>query len=295
VSANVCMPKPYSAEELANKAESNDMLPRQFRIKSLNWETGAGDVYTWELEALDGKPFSFQPGQFNMLHLHGKGEVPISICSSNETGQLLHTTRAVGGVTEGMKNLKVGDLIGVRGPFGTHWPVEDAKGKDVVIMAGGMGLPPLRPVIYHILKHRADFNKVFLCYGARTPHDIVFKAELESWHHDHEIEVLVTVDKKEGNWEGDVGVVTQLLSRVDVDANNALAMICGPEIMMHYCQLSLHKMGLADDQLVVSMERNMKCAIGHCGHCQWGPKFICKDGPVFYFNQISDLFKVHEL
>lgn len=295
MSSIVCKPKHFKSGELAEKASRNDMLPRQFKIKSINWETGAGDVYTWELEAVDGKPFEFKPGQFNMLYMHAKGEVPISICSGHESGQLLHTTRAVGGVTSGMKHLKVGDIVGVRGPFGTHWPIESAEGKDIIIMAGGLGLPPLRGVIYHILNHREKFNKVYLLYGARTPHDIVYRAELECWHREHDIEILISVDKKVGQWKGDVGVVTQLLSRVKVDPNNTLAMLCGPEVMMHFCQLSLHKMGLSDDQLLVAMERNMKCAIGHCGHCQWGPHFICKDGPVFYFNKIRDLFKVHEL
>lgn len=291
----VCSPKLYANSDLDERIKQDFMLPRTFQIVDIQWEIGSGDVYTWELQALDGKPFCFAPGQFNMLYMQGKGEVPISISSDSESDRLIHTTRAVGAVTQGMATLKVGDTIGVRGPFGTAWPLESAKGKDVVILCGGLGLPPLRPFIYYLLNHRSEFNKIYLLYGARSPLEIVYKAELESLHYKSNIEVLLTVDRQAGQWDGNIGVVPQLLSQVDVDTQNTLVSMCGPEIMMHFAQIALHKMGIFDEQIYVSMERNMKCAIGHCGHCQWGPHFICKDGPVFRYDAIRDLFKVHEL
>lgn len=291
----VCTIKPYTKESLAAIRQSSAMVPRPFVIKEINWETGAGDVYTWELEALDGEPLVYKPGQFNMLYQHGQGEVPISIASDYASGRLIHTTRAVGGVTRGMQRLKKGDVIGLRGPFGSHWPVEEAYGKDLIILTGGMGLPPLRPVIYQVLRERSLFRNVFLLYGARTPLDIVYRPELERWHLQKNIEVLVTVDKPAGQWNGEIGVVPGLLSRIQVDTTNSLAMMCGPEVMMHFSRLALQKLGMKDEQIYVSMERNMKCAVGHCGHCQWGPHFICKSGPVFRFDKIRDLFSVHEL
>lgn len=295
MSAIVCSPKHYDKQRTEHALQQDAMLPRMFEISNLTWETGAGDIYTWELNALDGKPFHFAPGQFNMLYMHGEGEVPISISSDSENGSLIHTTRAVGGVTKGMQSLQKGGVIGVRGPFGSTWPLQEAKGKDLVILCGGMGLPPLRPVVYYALKHRKEFNKVYLLYGARTPLDIVYRAELEKWHAEQKIDVLITVDKQTGHWDGHVGVVPGLLTQIDIDPKNTLAMMCGPEVMMHFSQIALSKLGLTDQQIYISMERNMKCAIGHCGHCQWGPHFICKDGPVFRFDQISHLFKIQEL
>ncbi len=295
MTATVCGAKIYTESQLQDLRLQQNMLPRPFVIKHLNWETGAGDIFTWELEPQDGIPLKFKPGQFNMLYAHGHGEVPISICADAEHGPLIHTTRAVGGVTSAMAHLKVGDTVGVRGPFGSHWPVAEAAGQDIIIMTGGLGLPPLRPVIYHILNHREQFGKVYLLYGARTPLDMVFRSELEAWHSEKNIEVLLTVDKAQGQWAGNIGVVPNLLNQVEVDLNNVCAMMCGPEVMMHFARLALNKMGVKDEQVYVSMERNMKCAIGHCGHCQWGPHFICKDGPIFRFDHISDLFAVHEL
>ena len=291
----ICKTQHFDSQKLESLSQHKEMIPRPFEITNVNWETGAGDIYTWVLEPLDGKGFSFKPGQFNMLFAHGQGEVPISICADSESGPLIHSTRAVGGVTKGMLKLKKGDVIGVRGPFGTHWPIEDLKGKDIVLLTGGMGLPPLRPVIYHILNHRDDYGKVSLLYGARTPLDIVYRAELEAWLHQKSIDVLLTVDRAEGQWQGNVGVVPQLLQQIEINADDTRVMMCGPEVMMHFSQMALNKLGIADEQIYLSMERNMKCAIGHCGHCQWGPHFICKDGPVFRFDRIRDLFAIHEL
>lgn len=295
MTVNICNAQHFAAGELERLSQRRDMIPRPFVITGLNWETGDGDIYTWQLEACDGKPFEFQPGQFNMLYAHGQGEVPISISGDGEAGELVHTTRAVGGVTKGMAHLKVGDVVGVRGPFGSSWPIAEARGRDLIIITGGVGLPPLRPVIYHVLRHREHYGRVYLLYGARSPLDLVYRAQVESWHQQQQIKVLLTVDKAVGQWQGNIGVVPQLLSQVEVDNNNVCVMMCGPEVMMHFSQLALQKMGIDNQNVYVSMERNMKCAIGHCGHCQWGPHFICKDGPIFRFDQIRDWFAIHGL
>ena len=285
----------YRKEQLNGLMSKREMLPRKFRISELTWETGEGDVFTWELESLDGHEFKFQPGQFNMLYAHGFGEVPVSISGDSERGKLIHTTRAVGAVTKGFQKLKVGDIIGVRGPYGSAWPIDKAVNKDLLIIAGGIGLAPLRSVIYYTLNHREKFNRVHLIYGTRTPLEIIYRSELEYLNENCDLQVSVTVDKVSGHWSGQVGVVTNLIPQLEFKGNNTVAMICGPEVMMHFSQLTLRKAEVPDEQIYVSMERNMKCAIGHCGHCQWGSHFICKNGPVFRFDQIRDLFKVHEL
>jgi NAD(P)H-flavin reductase len=273
----------------------NPMMPRVFTIDELTWETGQGDVFSWALHPETGEQIRFQPGQFNMLFTYGVGEVPVSISSDFESGKLVHTIRNVGIVTRAMQKLRPGDSIGLRGPFGTEWPVKKAHGKDLLIIAGGIGLAPLRPVIYYCLRHREKFNNVSLLYGTRTPLDILFRSEIESWLFDDLINVAVTVDKAPTSWQGDVGVVTNLLARAEFDPENTLAMICGPEIMMRFAEKALKKNAMKDDQIYLTMERNMKCAIGHCGHCQLGPHFICKDGPVFRLDHINSVLEVNKL
>ena len=271
------------------------MVPRLFEIKDLTWETGDGSVFTWRLEARDSEPFGFRPGQFNMLYTYGVGEVAISISGDTESGELVHTIRAVGSVTNAMQRLKPGYTVGLRGPFGNHWPLDEAEGRDLLIIAGAVGLPPLRPVIYYALRHPDRFNRVNLLYGTRTPLDILYRDELEVWKHERKINVAFTVDRAPPSWRGDVGVVTNLIAKARFDPENTIAMICGPEVMMTFCEIALHKTGLRKDQIYVSIERNMKCAIGQCGHCQWGPYFICKDGPVFRTDLVEDLLQVREL
>lgn len=285
----------YTGSGAVAAANAATMVPREFEISGLRWETGEGDIFTWELAARDGTPFAFKPGQFNMLYLFGVGEVPISISGDSESGKLIHTTRGVGAVTQRMRALRPGDTLGVRGPFGSEWPVAAAHGKDLVIVAGGIGLAPLRPVIYYALNHREKFNRVYLLYGTRTPLDIIYRSELERWQREDAIDVYVTVDRAQASWRGHVGVVPNLLQNIRFDPANTIAMTCGPEVMMHFTETGLVKAGVPLENIYVSMERNMKCAIGHCGHCQYGPHFICKDGPVFRMDTIASLFKVHEL
>ena len=271
------------------------MTPQPLRI--IRRERENKDTFTLVLTGpdVDLKTKRFTPGQFNMLYTFGVGEVPISFSGDPKLGTIEHTIRDQGMVTRAIGRMRVGDIIGVRGPFGNVWPLEDAEQKDIIILAGGLGLAPLRPVIYHILANRDRFNQVVLFYGARTPGDLLYKTQLTRWRSRFDIEVEVTVDQALDNWRGNVGVITTLTPTTQVRPENTLAMLCGPEIMMRFCVEKLQKLGISLQNIFVSLERNMKCAIGHCGHCQYGPNFICKDGPVFRFNKIDWLFRQREI
>jgi NAD(P)H-flavin reductase len=272
---------------------SQEMIPEYFRITRTQKDTH--DTFTIELEP-SKNGFNFTPGQFNMLYMFGVGEVPISISGDpSDKNTLTHTIRAVGSVTRAMQKLKKGDFVGVRGPIGTPWPVEESIGSDVVIIAGGIGLAPLRPSIYHILSNREKYGKVVLLYGTRTPNDILYRKELERWRARFDMEVLVTVDRAASDWKGNVGVVTTLIPRSHFDPLNTVAMVCGPEIMMRFSVQDLLKRGVLVENIYVSMERNMKCGIGFCGHCQCGSTFICKDGPVYPYNSVKDIFIKREI
>jgi NAD(P)H-flavin reductase len=274
---------------------ANPMLTHPYVVKGVRKETY--DTFTLELEPKNElHSRSFRPGQFNMLYVFGVGEVPISICGDPaKLDTLMHTTRAVGTVTKALWKLGRGDLVGVRGPFGTSWPVEDARGRDVVIVTGGIGLPPLRPSLYHLLSKRQEYGKLFLLYGARTPEDIVYGREIERWRKRPDLSVDVTVDRATGHWRGNVGVVTTLIPKADFDPSNTMAMIVGPEIMMRFTIAELQKRGVRDERIYISMERNMKCGFGFCGHCQLGPFFVCKDGPVFRYDRIKPFFGKGEI
>ncbi len=268
------------------------MAPRPTPIRRVLRETD--DTFTVELEA--GAGFAFKPGQFNMLYVFGVGEVPISISGDPTRPQvLLHTTRAVGMVTEAMGRLGKGACLGVRGPFGQPWPLERGVGRDVVLVAGGIGLAPLRPALYEIASHRKDFGTVVLLYGTRSPEDVLFRRDLERWRAAHRVEVSVTVDHAIGVWPGHVGVVTALVPRISFDAMNSIALGCGPEVMMRFAVDGLRQRGVPRDAIFLSMERNMKCAVGFCGHCQFGPAFVCKDGPVFAYERVERLLELHEV
>lgn len=271
------------------------MLPRSFRIQRVESELPGGEVFSWTLRDADGELAAARPGQFNMLYQFGIGEVPISISALGADGSLVHTIRDVGGVTRNMAQLGVGDEIGVRGPFGTAWPVEAAQGHDLLLVAGGIGLAPLRPVVHHALAHRDRYQRVFLLYGTRQPADILYQEELEGWRGRLDLEVAVTVDRADAEWRGNVGVVTKLIERGGFDPHNTVAMVCGPEVMMRFAVMSLERRGVPARQIHLSMERNMQCAVGYCGHCQYGGHFICKDGPVFPFDRLERLFDVREL
>lgn len=273
----------------------NFMIPNPFRIERIKKETY--DTFTIELEPIDGiEGFPFAPGQFNMLYVFGVGEVPISISGDpSKTKTLWHTTRAVGAVTRAICKMKRGGTLGVRGPFGTPWPLEESLGNDVVIVAGGIGLAPLRPVLYRLISQREKYGNVVLLYGARTPQDLLYTQELEEWRRRFHIDVSSTVDSAGENWRGNVGVVTTLITKAQFDPLHTVAMICGPEVMMRFTLMELQKCGVKEENIYVSMERNMKCGIGLCGHCQFGPAFVCKDGPVFRYDRIVNIFGKREI
>lgn len=272
---------------LTQDTVTNPYKPEPFRIERVIKETY--DTFTLELEPANlMQPLAFDAGQFNMLYVYGVGEIPISISGDpTHPGTLVHTTRVVGTVTKIMGQLKAGDTIGVRGPYGTSWPVAEAQTYDVVLIAGGIGLAPLRPALYQLLSQRNRYGKIVLLYGTRSPEDILFRKELEKWRARFDLDIFVTVDYADSSWYGNIGVVTKLIPKAPFDPSHTLAMICGPEVMMRFAAEELRKRGVAAEQIYVSMERNMKCAIGFCGHCQFGPQFICKDGPVFTYDAIQ--------
>ncbi len=283
---------PPVAERLAPAADP--MLPVPYRVEGVRSETY--DTATLEMRPLASPPLVFQPGQFNMLYLFGSGEVPISISGDPaRPTSLVHTLRAVGTVTRGLCALRTGATVGIRGPFGTAWPMEAARGRDVVLVAGGIGLAPLRPAIYHLLANRAQYGRITILYGARSTQDMLFKKELERWRSRLDIEVQVTLDRASTDWQGQVGVVTQLVRRAGFYPPDTIAMTCGPEIMIRFAVRELLGRGVPDEQVFVSLERNMKCAVGFCGHCQFGSDFVCKDGPVFAYPRVETLFGLWEV
>jgi NAD(P)H-flavin reductase len=254
------------------------------------------DVFTLEFDIDGPEGFRFAPGQFNMLYAFGMGESAISI--SGDPGRpekLVHTIRAVGTVTRAMQALRKGDFVGVRGPFGRPWPIEEISGKDVVLIAGGIGLAPLRPVIYHILRHRESLGKVVVIYGSRNPADLIFTKEIEKWRKKLDLQIEVTVDTADRTWKGHTGVVTKHMGRTDFDPANAIAMMCGPEIMMRFAAREFERLGMPTKNVWITMERNMRCGAALCGHCQFGPSFICKDGPVYRYDDMASLLSIREV
>lgn len=238
----------------------------------------------------------FQPGQFNMLYAFGVGEIAVSLSGDPaDRGRFVHTVRAVGAVSSAIAAMEARAAIGVRGPYGTPWPVEDAQGRDVVIVAGGLGLAPLRPAIYHVLAHRELYGKIVILVGMRDPAEILYRPWLEQWRSRLDVALEVTVDRSDNAWHGHVGVVPSLISRVDFDVTNAVAMVCGPEVMMRFTANALGDAGVPLERIYLSLERNMKCAIGLCGHCQFGPTFVCKDGPVMSMHRIGGLLSLREI
>ncbi len=270
-------------------------LPRPFRVVKVDRETD--DTITQAIEPADGLPTPpYLPGQISMLGVPGVGEAPISISGDPANAEVLeHTLRAVGSVTRTLATLDIGALVSVRSPFGTPWPVEAAAGGDLLLMAGGIGLAPLSPVIHHVLAHREQYRRVILLYGARSPSDLVYKARLNRLAFAEAIEIAITVDRADSQWTRDVGMVTRLIGRVGLNPEATTSMICGPEIMMKAVARDLLARGVDGSRTFVTMERNMQCGAGFCGHCQFGPEFVCKDGPVFPWPRVADLLLVPEV
>lgn len=276
------------------KAAAGLFLPALFKVERRQRETR--DTVTLTLSPLEGeRERPFAPGQFNMLTAFGLGEVPISISGDPSCpGLVVHTIRAVGAVTRRLCGLNRGEVLGVRGPLGTSWPVKEAEERDLVVVAGGLGLAPLRPAIYHILAHRAAYGNVELIYGTRSPQDILYFRELQAWRGRFDLRVHVTVDTAPADWRGNVGVVTQLIARARFDAPHTVALVCGPGVMMRFTVQELVARGVSLDNIYVSLERNMQCGLGLCGHCQLGPVLICRDGPVFPYSRVKDWFERRE-
>jgi len=261
------------------------MVPRSFAVRDRVRETA--DTWTLSVEPVAGDGPSVAPGQFMMVYAFGAGEVPISV--SDGSGPIRLTVRSVGAVTEAICASVPGSVLGLRGPCGCAWPIASSSGHDVVVVAGGIGLAPLRPVLLHAFERRSAYGEVTLLYGARTPADLLYPEQLEEWRAD------VTVDAAEAGWGGRVGVVPKLIPTARFDAVSSVAFVCGPELMMHFAVRALLERGLAPERIHVSLERNMQCGVGHCGHCQLGPTLICRDGPVYRYADVARWLEVREL
>lgn len=269
----------------------NPYLPREAEIVGRTQESPS--TFTLELRLTDGAPYAFLPGQFNMLYLHGSGEVPISIVADTEdSGVLTHTIRALGRITGGLAALRVGDHIGLRGPFGRGWPMQAAESHDVVVVTGGLGCAPSVSIIHHILTHRQRYGHLSILQGVKHTDDLIWRAQYEAWAALPDVEVHLAADAAGPDWPGHVGLVTALFERLELDGANTLAMLCGPEVMMHASAEGLHQLGIAANDIYLSMERNMQCALGHCGHCQMGGNFVCTQGPVFPWPEVRELLGV---
>jgi NAD(P)H-flavin reductase len=271
-------------------------LPQLYRVTSATPEIP--DVVTLNIEPLTGQRFAFAAGQFNMLYAFGVGEVAISMSGDPaDMSAHVHTIRDVGKVSGALTRLKEGDVLGVRGPFGTGWPVHEAEGLDVVMVCSGCGLAPLRPAIYHVLNNRERYGRVSILLGFHSPDDLLYRQEFEQWRQRLDVDLLVTVNHADRSWRGNVGAVQgrQFIKRANFDPKETLAMVCGPEVKMRYMASSLCDSGVPENRIYFSMERNMKCAMGICGRCQFGPEFTCKDGPVLRLDRISHILAVREM
>ncbi len=280
-----------------SRRQSSLWVPQTVVIRKITPEVE--NVSTYHLAFTDkaaAARYRFKPGQFNMLYLPGVGESAISISGDTQSHETLdHTIRSAGNVTRGLTQLKPGDTLGLRGPFGSSWPMEQCVGRDVLLVTGGIGLPPLRPVIYQLLNGRKDYGNLHLLYGARSPEGLLHRNEFDDWQ-SRGLTIQKTVDRSSLGWRGNVGVVTLLLERLhSFDPSNTVLFCCGPEVMMRFVARTAFDRGMTAEQIWVSTERNMQCAVGLCGHCQLGPQFICKDGPVFRYDQIAPLLTVEGL
>ncbi|MFA5778527.1 MAG: FAD/NAD(P)-binding protein [Elusimicrobiota bacterium] len=260
----------------------NYYLPKKIKISEIIRETP--DTKTFILNYRTG----YIPGQFFMVGIFGAGESPISI-SGTISGKIALTIKRAGALTGVIHRLKKGDYLSIRGPFGNGFPVASLKQRDVLIIAGGLGIAPLRPVVNYILDNRGGFKNVSILYGARTPEDVLFKKEIKLWEKRDDINFLLTVDIGGSDWKGNVGVVTTLFKKITIPVRNASAIICGPAVMMKFTVKELLELGFPASEIILSLERHMKCGIGKCGHCYLGEKFVCSDGPVFKYSELTGI------
>ena len=270
------------------------LMPSIGIIRSKRWESA--DTATLGISISDRSVLSYAPGQFNMLYVHGVGEIPISISGLNRTRQCyLHTVRGVGSVSDAILGLKRGDQIGIRGPYGNHWPLDKSIGGNLLIVAGGLGIAPLRPAIQWCVRNRERFSELQIIYGARTPKDLILCRDWDAWFSHQTGTFQSIVDRPDSCWRGLVGTPLDVLPRNLLNPKASLALVCGPEIMMRYVCRELVARGFSSDQIFVSLERNMQCAIGICGRCQIERKFVCHDGPIFSFSSVASMLAIPEL
>lgn len=274
---------------------TDPMIPRPFRVIDRYKETP--DVWTLGLAPDDGQAcIRFEPAQIGMIGLPGVGEVPVSFSNdASDPERVAMTIRAAGAVTQRLVDLQPGDVVGLRGPFGVPWPLRELAGRQVLVIAGGLGLAPLRSLMVKAVEERDRLESLTLIYGARDRYEFLFRRDVEEWAARNGIDVLMTVDHPDERWTGNVGVVTTLLDQAVNDPSKTVAFMCGPDVMLSAVSTSLTSRQVPAKQIWVTMERNMKCAIGLCGHCQFGPLFLCKDGPVFRYDRIARLFSVPEV
>ncbi len=275
------------------RQQTDPLVPRPVLVRAKRVE--CLDTVTLELAAPHSSEFAFRPGQFNMLYVYGVGEIPVSVSGDpNHPVTLFHTIRATGAVSRALIEAESGDVLGLRGPYGSAWPLESARHGDVLILAGGIGLAPLRPLLYELARHRSQYRNVTLLYGTRLPETILYRdllASLAQWR----IDTYVTVDSATPGWTGNVGVVTSQMSKAVFDPQGTTVFMCGPEVMMRFAVRTVLDAGIPEQNVHLSLERNMKCAIRQCGRCQLGPVFVCRDGPVFPLPRIWRLLNIQEL
>jgi NAD(P)H-flavin reductase len=253
------------------------------------------DLHAYRLRLLDpgARPrFDFQPGQFNMVYVPGVGEVAISISSDPDEEDLEHTIRIVGRTTRVIERLGPGDVLGLRGPYGNGWPLQEARFKDVLVVTGGIGCAPVGGAIDYMFRRRASYGRITILHGVKKPADLMHRARFEVWRRAPDTRVLLTSDQPDRAWRDRTGVVTELFEEVELDPARTVVLMCGPGVMMRYAIRILRERGVADDRVHVSLERNMKCAVGWCGHCQLGPEFVCKDGPIFPVRRVARWLEV---
>ncbi|HCU25088.1 MAG TPA: Ni/Fe hydrogenase subunit gamma [Deltaproteobacteria bacterium] len=242
------------------------------------------------------RSFSFSPGQFNMIYAFGVGDVAITIVSDPDDMETLdHTIRTVGNVTQALGRLEKGDVVGLRGPFGSTWPLEEIRGKDVMILTGGLGCAPTLGALHYLIRRRESYGAIKIIHGIKAPRDLIYQKKFREWEKTPNTEVHLTVDKPARGWKHKIGLVTHLLKDVAFDAAKTVVMMCGPEIMMRLSLKELIYRGIAPERIYLALERNMKCALGFCGHCQFGPHFICKDGPILRYDRIREIFHLKEV
>ncbi|HOE19618.1 MAG: FAD/NAD(P)-binding protein [Spirochaetes bacterium] len=250
------------------------------------------DVKTFYLrfdnKEIDGN-FKIKSGQFIMCTVFGAGEFAVSLPPSPENDRFHITVRKIGKVTDALHDLEVGDKVGVRGPFGNGFPFEEIKGKNVIYVAGGIGLIPLRSSIVHVLQHRNEFGRILLLYGSRSPQDLMYQYMLEQWQKIEGFETFITVDNGTPEWKGNVGIITTLFNKVEIPVENTVAFVCGPPVMFNAVIKELMQRGIKDDMIISTLERHMKCGVGKCQHCAIGRTLVCTDGPVYTYRQIKTL------